>query len=104
MARTNRNQIREKLLEILDTSLGGSFKMSSHGPYMRNGYWHCDLDLRAGTSLEIGIYRQLAELDMQINDKFKETITLHLGEVPAQSLAERSEQQLMVAESAAEYK
>lgn len=78
--------------------------MSSHGPYMRNGYWHCDLDLQAGKSLEIGIYRQLAELDMQINDKFKETITLHLGEVPAQSLAEMSEQQLMVAESAAEYK
>lgn len=103
MARTNRNQIREKLLDLLDTKLGRSFKMSSHGPYMRNGYWHCNLDLRSDASLEISVYRQLAELDMQINEQFKETITLHLGEVPAESLVQRSEPQLMVAESKSEY-
>jgi len=104
MARANRQTIRDGLQQLLEAQGNKTFLISESGPYMRNGYWHCNLDLVSGVPFSSRLHRTIAELDMHINDKFKETITLHLGKVPAESLAERSEQQLMVAESTADYR
>lgn len=99
MARANRQRIREGLQNLLNAKGIQIFMIPDSGPYMRNGYWHCNLDLAPGVPYSYRLHRTIAEIDTQINEQFKETITLHLGEVTAESLVQQSEPQMMVAES-----